>query len=167
MWYCKLDTSCPKFPAIFYQIEANYEAKYSNTAIFIKVATSTLHLGHVTLRKLHLGHVTLHLGHGISGASRMKNNPSSCRRTAIRTNVQTDEMTWPTTFRMKKHMFDLAVEVLFRSISIVLHMKLLSHDLNGVVCSMLNVGTFLKMAVNIDADIWWVIGTLSMMTPST
>ena len=59
-------------------------------------------------------------------------------------------------FRTKKRTFDLAVAVFVRSISIVLHMKLLSHDLNAIWCvrlpsrdakSMLNVATFLKTAV--------------------
>ena len=34
-------------------------------------------------------------------------------------------------FRTKKRSFDLAVEVFYRSISIVLRTKLLSHDLNA------------------------------------
>ena len=59
-------------------------------------------------------------------------------------------------FRTKKPTFDLAVEVFPRSISIVLHTKLLSHDLNTFWCvrlpsrdgkSMLNVDTLLKTAI--------------------
>ena len=58
--------------------------------------------------------------------------------------------------RTKKRTFDLDVGVFVRSISIVLSMKLLSHDLNAFWCvrlpsrdakSMLNVVTFLKTAV--------------------
>ena len=106
------------------------------TAAVIKVATSTLHLGHVTRSKLHLGHVTLHLGHVtrsklhlghvtlhlghvIDGASRMKNKRFSCRRTVLRTDAsiissRTDEITTqPTTFRTERCSFDLAVEVFY------------------------------------------------------
>ena len=61
-------------------------------------------------------------------------------------------------FRTKKRTFDLAVAVFARYISIVSRTKFLSHDLNVFWCvrlpsrdpkSMLNVATFLKMAVRL------------------
>ena len=64
-------------------------------------------------------------------------------------------------FRTKTRTFDLALPCFIRSISVVLHTKLQSHDLNAFWCarlwsrdakSMLNVATFLKMGVQDISD---------------
>ena len=56
--------------------------------------------------------MTLRLGHVIDGTSRLKNERFSCRRTAIRTDAQTDETRRSQRlFRTEKRTFDLAVEV--------------------------------------------------------
>ena len=59
----------------------------------VRVATSTVHLGHVTPSKIALGHVTMHLGHVVDGASQVKSNRISRRRTALGTYAQTDKLT--------------------------------------------------------------------------
>ena len=54
---------------------------------------------HVTGSKIAFRYVTLHFGHVIDGDSQMKNKRFSCRRTALRTDARTDEITTqPTTF---------------------------------------------------------------------
>ena len=99
--------------------------------------------------------MTPHLGHVIDGTSRMKTIDFLAEEQRFELMIELMKSR-QRLFRMKKSMLDLAVEAFYRSISIVLRTKLLSHYLNTFWCvrlpsddakSMLNVATFLKTAV--------------------
>ena len=71
----------------------------------VKVATSTLHLGHVAL----------HLGHVIDGENQMKNNRffAGEQRFELMLELMKSRHS-QRLFRMKKRTFDLAIEVFCR-----------------------------------------------------
>ena len=88
--------------------------KLKYTAVFLKVATSTLHLGDVT-----------------DGSRRMKNDWFSWRRTVLRT----DEIMTVNYVLERRSIRSICLSKFFRSDCIVWYTKLLSHDLNAFRCS--------------------------------
>ena len=89
----------------------------------------------------------------------------------LRTNTQTDKIS---DFLERRSVHSIWLAKFFvRSISIVWHTKLLSHDLNAFWCvrlpscdakSMLNVATFLKMAVLcISRELKFTFGTYTFV----
>ena len=111
--------------------------------------------------KLHLGHVTLHLGHVIDGASQMKNDRFSFRKTALRTNtpISSSEHTKmhlchvssvPNDFLQRRSIHSIWLSKFFaHSIAIILRTKLLSHDLNAFWCVRLTSRDVMKTAVRV------------------